>query len=67
MKFMFILNPFRLAQFGRGGKPIDIPFHLDPDGKVIGHLECELMPAVVFPWEKLIDMGKDRKLLIPVR
>jgi hypothetical protein len=24
---------------------------------VIGHLECELMPAEVFPWEKLIDMG----------
>ena len=48
-------------------KPIDVRFHFDPDGKVIGHLECELRPAVVFPWEKLIDMGKNRKLLIPVR
>ena len=48
-------------------KPIDVRFHLDPDEKVIGHLECELRPAVVFPWEKLIDMGKNRKLLIPVR
>ena len=26
-------------------------------GKVIGHLQCELTPAVVIPWEKLIDMG----------
>ena len=25
--------------------------------KVIGHLECELTPAVVFRWGKLIDMG----------
>ena len=24
---------------------------------MIGHLECELTPAVVIPWEKLIDMG----------
>jgi hypothetical protein len=27
---------------------------LDPNSKVIGRLECELMPAVVFPREKLI-------------
>jgi len=26
-------------------------------GKVIGHLQCELTPAVVIPWEKLIDTG----------
>jgi hypothetical protein len=30
---------------------------LDPNGKVIGHLECQLTPAVVIRWEKLIDMG----------
>ena len=43
-------------------KPIDVRFHLDPDGKVMGHLECELMPAVVFLWEKLIDMGVDKEV-----
>ena len=30
---------------------------MDPNGKVIGHLECERTPAVVIPWEKLIDTG----------
>jgi hypothetical protein len=30
---------------------------LDPNGKVIGHLEYEPMPGVVFAWEKLVDTG----------
>jgi hypothetical protein len=42
---------------------IDVRFHLDPGGKVIGHLERERMPVVDFPWEKLNEFIRQYVLL----
>ena len=54
---MFVPQSFPSCTIWLRRKPSISVFDLDPDGQVIGHLECEFFPAVLFVWKEFIDMG----------